>query len=157
MTLLVDMDDTRVLADVGFGADGLLLPVSLDGAESRQYGWTYRVVADGGVQVLQTRSAEAWEHLYAFTPEPQLPVDYEIANHFTSTHPGSRFVQALTAQRLSTDVRRILRNRDYSEDRGVGATTRTLADDDELLAVLATEFGLVFPAGTRFAYDRGDG
>ena len=122
-----------------------------------QYAWTYRITDADGVHVLQTRHDGAWQDLYAFTRERQLPVDYEIANHYTSTHPESRFVQALTAQRLATDVRRILRNRDYSEDRGSGATTRKLADDDELLGVLAMEFGLAFPAGTRFAYDRGDG
>ena len=157
MTLLVEVDGARVLADVGFGADGLLLPVSLDGAEARQFAWTYRIAADRGVTVLQTRDDGAWEDLYAFTLEPQLPVDYEIANHYTSTHPASRFVQALTAQRLAPDVRRILRNLDYSEDRGIDVDARKLVDDDEILAVLATEFGLVFPSGTRFAYDRNDG
>jgi N-hydroxyarylamine O-acetyltransferase len=156
MTLLVEVGGARVLADVGFGADGLLLPVPLDGAEACQYAWTYRVVLDHGARVLQTARDRGWEDLYAFTEEPQLPVDYEIANHYTSTYPASRFVQALTAQRLAPAVRRTLRNRDYSEDRGTRVDTRKLADDDEILAVLATEFGLLFPPGTRFAYDRND-
>ena len=32
---------------------------------------------------------------------------------------------------------------------------RELAGDDEILEVLTTEFGLEFPRGTRFEYDRG--
>lgn len=150
MTLRVDLDSTRLLADVGFGADGLLLPVPLDGTESSQFAWTYRVLDAGDAQMLQLRRGERWEDLYAFTREPQLPVDYEIANHYTSTHPASRFTQMLTAQSIAPDVRRVLRDRDYVEDRGASSTTRTIQDDDELIAVLAAEFGLEFPAGTRF-------
>jgi N-hydroxyarylamine O-acetyltransferase len=157
MTLRIDLGETRLLADVGFGADGLLLPVPLDGGESRQFAWTYRVIEDNGVEVLQSRVEEAWEDLYAFTDEPQLPVDYEIANHYTSTHPASRFTQLLTAQRLAPDVRRILRNRDYSEIRDGTVDTRTIRDDDELLVLLADVFGLVFPVGTCFKYDRDAG
>ncbi len=155
MTLLVAVDGVELLADVGFGADGLLLPVPIGGAAAPQFAWTYRVVEGGGLHVLQTRREGAWQDLYAFTREPQLPVDYEIANHYTSTHPASRFTLVLTAQRLATDVRRTLRNRVYTEDRGAGAETRTLASDDEMLEVLAREFGLAFPAGTRFPYDGG--
>jgi hypothetical protein len=44
----------------------------------------------------------------------------------------------------------MLRDRMYSEHRGETVTQRTLADDDELLQVLADEFGLRFPQGTRF-------
>lgn len=155
MTLRVDLDSVRLLADVGFGADGLLLPVPLDGTESRQSAWTYRVVDDDGVQLLQSRRGERWEDLYAFTHEPQLPVDYEMANHYTSTHPESRFTQILTAQAIDTDVRRVLRDRDYVEDRGATSSARTVQDDDELVAVLAEAFGLKFPSGTRFVRRRG--
>ena len=152
MTLRVDVDGTQLLADVGFGADGLLLPVPQDGGESPQFAWTYRVIAEGNAQVLQSRRGGIWGDLYAFTQEPQLPVDYEIANHYTSTHSASRFTQLLTAQRLSRDVRWTLRNRDLTEDRGTTIITRPVRDDDERMAVLAKTFGLVFPAKTRFTY-----
>lgn len=154
MALRVDVDDAHLLADVGFGAEGLLLPVSLDGAESRQFAWTYRVVDDDGASVLQSLGGKAWEDLYAFSHEPQLPVDYEIANYYASTNPASRFTQMLTAQRLSPDVRRILRNREYVEVRGKVVDTR-VTDDDELIALLNEQFGLVFPAGTQFKVDLG--
>ncbi len=151
MTLQVEVDGSRVLADVGFGVHGLLLPVSLDGTgESRQFAWQYRVADDAGRHVLQLRDGAAWTDLYAFTLERHYPVDYEMANHYTSTHPSSRFVQALIAQRSATDVRRMLRDRDYSEYRGDAVTHRTLADDDEVLEVLADQFELRFPRGTRF-------
>ena len=43
----------------------------------------------------------------------------------------------------------MLSDRVYSEHRGETVTQRTIADD-ELLAVLADEFELRFPQGTRF-------
>ena len=152
MMLWVDLGDARLVADVGFGADGLLLPVSLDGGVSPQFAWRYRVVDEGDAQVLQSGRGGAWADLYAFTHEPQLAVDYEIANHYTSTHPASRFTQLLTAQRISRDARWMLRNRNLVEDRGTTSLSRAIRDDDELIAVLAETFGLVFPAKTRFKY-----
>ena len=156
MTLLVNVGGAELLADVGFGAEGLLLPVPFGGEVATQYAWSYRVADADGLHVLQVRRGGGWQDLYAFTREPQLPVDYEIANHYTSTHPASRFTVVLTAQRLAADVRRTLRNRIYTEDRGTDVATRTLADDEEILAVLAAEFGLAFPPQTRFAYDSAD-
>ncbi len=151
MTLAVDVDGKRMLADVGFGASGLLLPVPFGhGPPSRQYAWTYRIVDEAGAWLLQSARGDAWEDLYAFTGEPQHAVDYELANYYTSTHPESRFTRTLTAQQVGPDVRRVLRNRDYVEDRGVEISERTLADDDEVLSVLAEVFGLQFPSGTRF-------
>ena len=151
MLLQVDVDGSPLLADVGFGIFGLLLPVPLDeSGESRQFAWTYRVAREAGQYVLQLRKGVAWSDLYAFTLERQYPVDYEMANHYTSTHPSSRFVLAPIAQRSTPDVRRMLRDGTYSEHRGETVTQRTLADDDELLEVLAEEFELRFPKGTRF-------
>src|SRR5215470_2919639 len=44
MLVQVDVDGVRLLADVGFGAFGLLLPIALDDpGESRQFAWTYRI------------------------------------------------------------------------------------------------------------------
>jgi len=68
MTLGVDVGGARVLADVGFGASGLLLPLAFDaGRPSQQYAWTYRIADEGGRWLLQSRHGEAWEDLYAFT------------------------------------------------------------------------------------------
>jgi N-hydroxyarylamine O-acetyltransferase len=151
MLLQVDVDGASLLADVGFGIFGLLLPIALnDPRESRQFAWTYRVAREAGLYVLQLKSGAAWTDLYAFTLEPQYPGDYEMANHYTSTYPSSPFVQAPIAQRSTPELRRMLRDGTYSEHRGEIVTQRQLTDDDELLEVLADEFELRFPKGTRF-------
>ena len=156
MLLLVDTDAGRWLADVGFGAEGLLQPVPFDsGQESKQFAWTYRVTPGPkgpGLRdawVLQSKHAEGWLDMYGFTLEPQLLVDYEVANHFTSTHPESRFVKGLTVQLPRPEARTALRNRELSVDDGTTVTARMLADGDAIRRVIAETFGLPAPSDLR--------
>lgn len=148
MLLLVEAEGSRWLADVGFGGEGLLLPVPFgSGAEVRHYAWSYRVVKDAdGQWVLQSLRDGAWSDLYAFSLEPQQAVDYELANHYTATHPKSRFVQTLTVQLPHPEKRLILRNRELVEDRGGVVTTRRLGSDDEVHGILNEAFGLELSA-----------
>jgi N-hydroxyarylamine O-acetyltransferase len=139
------------LCDVGFGADGLYRPLPLEPGEHDSDGERYRLRADGDTLALAVWRDGAWLELYAFTREPLHAIDFEVANWFTSTHPGSRFVKTLTAQRLvAGGERRTLRNRELSIRSGDQVTTRTIATPDELVDVLAELFDLRFPAGTRF-------
>ena len=150
MLLLVRADGIDWLTDVGFGGEGLLLPVPLRRAEPcRQFAWTYRLIEHGGGWLLQSLRDDEWIDLYAFTLEQQEMADYEMANHYVSTHPNSRFVQTLTVQLPGTDVRHVLRDRELTQDRGSTVTTRTIAGDEQLLATLAVTFGLHMPPGTR--------
>ena len=149
MLLLVEGEGSRWLADVGFGGEGLLLPVPFgNGEEARHYAWTYRVIeeAGAGTWILQSRRNDAWLDLYAFTLEPQQAVDYEIANHYMSTHPDSRFVQTLTVQLPGTQRRMILRNRDLIEDRGDAVFERKIESDDEFVSALKEYFRLDMPS-----------
>ena len=149
MLLIVQLAGSLWLADVGFGGEGLLHPVPMDAEAHRQFQNTYRVVPEGPLRVLQSFHHGAWEDLYAFRPELQHPVDFEVANHYTSTHPDSRFVTTLTAQLPGPEVRRILRNRAYAELRGDQATGRDLAPE-EVVPLLRDVFGLDVPEGSRF-------
>jgi arylamine N-acetyltransferase len=82
--------------------------------------------------------------------EPHHPVDFVMANHFTSTFSRSPFLLNLIAQRSWPERRAILRNRHLVvRESGAGAST-TVRDPEHLLEVLADVFSLVFPAGTRF-------
>jgi N-hydroxyarylamine O-acetyltransferase len=111
MVLRVPVGRDIWLADVGFGSMGLLEPIPLrDGASSEQGGFTYRLRRDSGLWILSMRDAGGVEtELYEFSEDPQTPMDVEVANHFTSTHPDSMFRKALTIQRTTRDERTILR------------------------------------------------
>ena len=156
MLLRVAADGADWLSDVGFGGATPLGPVPLAPGEEIRFGdWTYRLGHDESLWTLQLRQEKGWLDLYEFTEEPQLPEDYEMANYFTSTHPSSGFVQAITAQAPGPQLQVVLRGRELAEHRPDGVTTRPIQSDDDLLQVLSTRFGLVFPAGTRFTAPTG--
>jgi N-hydroxyarylamine O-acetyltransferase len=151
MLLRVDVEGTDYLADVGFGGECLLEPLLLaPGVETSQYGRIFRLLEDAGVWVLQLRHGALWDDLYAFTLEPQLAVDFEVANHYTSTHPSSIFVQHPFVQLTTPEASYRLFDRRLSVRRDEVVESRELAGDLELLGILDQTFGLVFPAETRF-------
>jgi N-hydroxyarylamine O-acetyltransferase len=150
MVLVVPVAGRDWLADVGFGGDGIAEPLALDGSRSEQDGWTYRLAADGRLHILQ-REAEArrWEDLYAFTTDAVHPIDYVVANWFTSTYPESGFLRTLTAQRVTRGERHILRNLTYTVVRGQRTETREIGRAD-LVPLLREVFGLDVPEDARF-------
>lgn len=153
MVLRVEAEGRPWLSDVGFGATGLVLPVPLDTDEPiEQLGRTHRVVDADRLRVLQILRQGDWQDLYAFSDEPQLPVDFEVANWWTSTQPSSAFVLNVTAQRLFEDAELTLRNGDLVETAPDGTlrSAETIEDDDELIGVLRERFGIDVPDGTRF-------
>jgi len=148
MTLLVETGAERFLADVGFGSSGLILPVPFGNeAEVVHFAWTYRIVREAGLHVLQLLRDNCWVDLYAFSLERQEPADYEMANYYVSTHPASRFVHTLTAQKMTAQERYTLRDREYTVDRGASVTSRQLTGADDIPALLTKVFGLTIPEG----------
>jgi N-hydroxyarylamine O-acetyltransferase len=160
MLLRVHMDEQDFLADVGFGAGGVVQPVPFaEGVVVSTGPFAHRLVREGELWVLQGATGDAvppgragtWSDQYAFTLEPQHAVDYEVANHYTSTHPQSAFVLNLTAQRSRPEGRTVLRNRELTVTTASGHSVAPVRDPEHLLEVLAGHFGLHFPAGTRFS------
>lgn len=152
MMLLVTLNETVYLCDVGFGGEGLLYPVPLDGEPHEQFLWQYRVVTEGPQKVLQSRRGSDWVDLYAFYPEPRFPIDFEVANWYTSTHPQSRFVLTLTAQLPTPEARYILRNKTLLIERGESQETRQINTREELLDILKDRFGLNLPGTLRLKH-----
>jgi N-hydroxyarylamine O-acetyltransferase len=150
MTLRVEADGEGRLADVGFGAGSIPRSMPIEpGRDVDHFGWTFRLVDDGENRVLQARRPDGWADLYTFTFEPQHAVDYELANHYTSTHPDSPFTRTLTAQLSARERLLILRGHTLIEETPLGESISEVGED-ELLGVLAERFTLVFPPGTRF-------
>ncbi|HLH20241.1 MAG TPA: arylamine N-acetyltransferase [Bryobacteraceae bacterium] len=158
MLLAVELDGETQLADVGFGGEGLLWPVPLQiGEPSQQGAWRYRVVCEGDVYVLQAETPEGWLDLYGFTLEAQYPVDYQVANYYTSTHPNSIFRRMLRVQIPGPERRLMLLNRKLVERTREGVTETLLRDESELMKVLADRFGMRFPEGTRIPIEEAAG
>lgn len=108
MLLAVHSDGEDYLADVGFGA-GMMYPMPLrHGVEVDQAGWPHRLTYDGSLWTLSKRTADGWEPQHASGESPQYPVDYEVAHHYTNTHPHSPFTSQLIVMRLDHGISRRL-------------------------------------------------
>jgi len=149
MVLVAAVEGRPYLCDVGFGGDGLLSPLAMDASEAVQGHDRLRVAPESRLRVLQRRRDDRWEDLYAFVPEPSHPVDFEVGNWFTSTHPRSVFVTNVTAQRATPDARHILHNLTCSVRRGSWLETREI-DRRALVPLLHDVFGIEVPAEARF-------
>jgi N-hydroxyarylamine O-acetyltransferase len=149
MVLIARVGDADWLLDVGFGASGPLEPVALRAGEQEQHGRTYRVGREGAEHVLQLRDREGWRDLYVFVAEPRHPIDFEVANWFTSTHPESHFVVTLTVQLATAAARDVLHNLTYTRSTLQGDEVREIPRA-ELVPFLAETFGIDLPADSRF-------
>ncbi|MEV1046982.1 arylamine N-acetyltransferase [Streptomyces sp. NPDC049916] len=145
------------LVDVGFGSIGALLePVELvAGAELSDAPRHHRLVHsahDGPLPMweLQAEKGGSWEPQYAFTLEPFEASDYEVINWHIATHPRSPFRQAVYAQHTRIGSHLALAGLDLVETADDGTVTeRRLKDGAEALRVLADDFGVHLPEGTR--------
>lgn len=152
MVLQVDIGARPWLADVGFGGIGLEKPIALDTeAEQGSPSEPRRLLRDGRYFHHQVRFGESWHELYRFTLDDVLPIDFEVANWFTSTHPESRFKHNIIVSRAATDRRLTLFNREFIVRHLDGQVEKhPIASQSELIDLLAKNFGLSFPANTRF-------
>jgi N-hydroxyarylamine O-acetyltransferase len=136
------------LVDVGFGGQTLTAPLALAlGSEAALRTDRYRLSEDLGGFVLQLALPAGWSDLYAFTLEPQLPIDYEVANHYTSTHPNSAFRRELRVALATPEGRISVRGDQLTRRCGARVERETIGDARQLLTVLARDFGLTFAPG----------
>ena len=127
MLLLVDLDGSPLIADVGFGGLSLTGPLRLQpDVEQATPHEPFRLVRAGDAFVMQAKIGDAWKALYRFDLHEQLLPDYEVANWYLSNHPESHFVNGLTAARADLDRRYALRNTELAVHHTNGTTERRL-------------------------------
>ena len=151
MLLRVDLPEGPFLVDVGFGGATPTSPLALDvGGEQPTALEPFRLVGAENDRELQIRQDGLWLALYRFAPEPQHPVDLELANWFVSTHPESIFVNRLMAARPTSDRRHGLMDHDYSMRTPDGALKEErLADGMAVVELLEREFLLPLTTADR--------
>lgn len=150
---VVTIAGERFVADVGVGGLSPTSAVRLDSEEEQATPHEpRRIVRDGGRFFHQARLGGTWADVCEFTLEEMPPIDREVANWFTSAHPQSHFRnRLLVARALDEGGRLTLLNRELTERPREGqAKTRVITSPEELLEVLASRFGLIFPVGTHF-------
>lgn len=142
------------LADVGFGAIGIVEPIPLrDGATSTQRGITYALRREGDLWVLAMTDATQTSDMYEFSDDAQTIGDVIVANHYTSTHPESMFRRTLTIQSVQAANRIVLRNETLTRWTD-GRMTEETVERSRLPEVAKALFGITLPAGP-FVYEAG--
>ena len=144
MVVLVRLKRRRWIADVGFGGPGLRAPIPLElSRRARQDGQSFRLIESKPFgTMLQRREDNRWQDLYSFDLGPALPIDLEVGNHFTATHPSSFFTFSRVAALPLPEGRISLLDRSL---RISGSTVRTELEIDEgpaYLAALHKHFGI---------------
>lgn len=136
MNLIVRVEGTEYLADVGFGAS-IMHPMPLrDGTVVDQAGWKHRLTEAAGEWRLEVETEEGWKAMQAIGREPQRLIDFEVGNHYVATHPDSPFTRRLVVKRLEEGVSRRLVGGELQVDHADGRTQRLPVPPARLAEVL---------------------
>jgi N-hydroxyarylamine O-acetyltransferase len=149
--LAVELDGKTYLADVGYGNDGISAPLLLGDEIQTQFGNTYRFTRDpvyghvlermvGGAFAPSMVGGE-FAPMYAVSPEACVPADFEVANHYTATHPDSFFKTARFATK-PTPTGRVTLTETRLKIADGGAVTERDVDGAEFETLLRELFGL---------------
>jgi N-hydroxyarylamine O-acetyltransferase len=127
-----------VMLDPGFGGSAPLTPVPLDGTPAGGH----RLVRDSSEVALELAGKPLW----VSSLEHDIPIDFEMANHYTATHPRSPFTQRLMMRVFTPDGQVRVMNRDVTVIRGGESQAHQLADRAALRRLVAESFGFDLPA-----------
>jgi N-hydroxyarylamine O-acetyltransferase len=149
MVLLVELEGTPYVCDVGFGGLTPTAPVALTpGIEQATPHETFRVVRIASEFAVEALVRGEWKRLYRFDLQEQQQVDIELLNHYVMSHADSPMRGRLVAARVAADRRFGLGNGVFKVHSLQTATEqRRLGSVTELKRVLATTFGLDVPSG----------
>jgi N-hydroxyarylamine O-acetyltransferase len=150
MILKVPVGSGTYIADPGFGAFVPRVPVPLldepepDPAEVVDaIGHTMQ--RDGRYTVLRIHTLEGVRNGWVTTFDTDNLVDFEVGNHFTSTHPCSPFVNNIMLQAITKDGRVTAMNRDVKFWRNGMAREKQIETRSELRRLVIDHFGFDLP------------
>jgi N-hydroxyarylamine O-acetyltransferase len=141
----VRLSSGEFLLDPGFGALAPRVPLPLNGTEARHDGERHWLGREGRRLILRTevdgKPVDAW----VTTLDEDNPVDLEVGNHYTATHPSSPFRSRLMGRALIPGGRVTLMNRDAKIARAGETKAFQLADRRALRGLFAEHFGFDLP------------
>jgi N-hydroxyarylamine O-acetyltransferase len=149
MVLLVEVNGTDYLADVGFGAVTLTAPLRLrPDSEQATPHETFRLVGGDPTWRLEVQIGEEWRPVYSFEREPRTFEDFVEMNDRVQS--DDNFRNNLIAARHEKGRRTTLRNALLKVHPTGGETERrTLANVAEVRDVLANLIGITLPSAEK--------
>jgi N-hydroxyarylamine O-acetyltransferase len=157
--LRVELQGTPYLLDVGVGglSVGGVLRFDREGEQPTAFE-PRRIVrwskpSEDHTFLHQYRTGEDWADAVEFTGDVMHPIDRVLANHYTSTHPDSKFINNLLVSLAKKDGTRVnLLNRDFTHRRASTVLERReIGSHPELISTLQQHFGLHLPPGTHLS------
>ena len=146
MFLSVPLPEGTFVLDPGFGALAPQIPVPLvDGGEAPVGAATHWMSRDAEGWTLRARASDKVIDCWFSPLDRDHPVDFEMGNHYTSTHPGSGFVNRIMMRALVAGGRVSVLNRSVTHVRAGNSESFQLADRGALRALLAEHFGIDLP------------
>jgi len=145
MLLVVSAEGARYVVDPGFGMFGTKAPAPLDEAGRSPSKPTHRLSKSDGLLTAWVVREGAEVPGWVSTATPENPIDFEVANHFTATHPQSPFVNTLMASATKGGRRVNLMNAEATFVGPEGVEKRALPDRRALRELVAEFFGFDLP------------
>jgi N-hydroxyarylamine O-acetyltransferase len=146
MILEVTLGGRSVIVDPGFGSLSPRVPLPLEHALTvRSAAESHTLVRDGPAWVMRVETEGQTVDAWVTTLDRDPAIDFELGNHFTSTHATSIFRQHLLLRAATDDGRIGVMNREVTIRRGDGIVTRRLEDRADLRRLLAEHFGIDLP------------
>ena len=144
----VEIDGVSWLADVGVGGISPTSAIRLfSDEEQRTPHDVRRIERSEHFFHHHVRLGGEWHEVCEFTLEENHPIDREVANWYTSTHPRSPFKSRLMVARALPEGGRVtVMNQEFTRRAPGGtASTRVMQTKGELLEVLEEHFAIVLP------------
>lgn len=142
--LVCEAEGRRYVCDVGVGIAIARRPLLLapDLEQPQAFG-TYKLTRDTQLGwVIHSLEKQAWEWLYAFTEEPQLPVDFVQPTFFCEYAPESIFNKSPMIALRTEDGRKTLDGMTLKIFSPEGVQMRELHGRAQLKAALLEHFGI---------------
>lgn len=144
MALAIELDNRLWLCDLGYGRYGIRQPVDLEqlNIKIQQQDDFYRLSCNSeGIYLLEAEVDGEWLAQIEFDLAPQRWIDFAPANHYTSTHPDSIFVNQVLAILFTEQGRKVLFGSQYKVITGNQTFIRSI-DPVEVNELLKLEFNL---------------
>jgi N-hydroxyarylamine O-acetyltransferase len=146
MFLTIRLPDGTFVVDPGFGPFASRVPIPLvDGAAAHGDYETHWMIRDGNRWMLRAQLGGKLMDAWVTTLEPENPVDFEMGNHYTATHPDSLFVNRIIIAALNKEGRVTAMNRDVNLWHENTPSPTQLADRPALRGLLIKYFGFDLP------------
>lgn len=136
--LMVPLKDKEWLVDVTFGA--ARFTKTIEWKESESTDKNLKITKQEDDFLLQTYFTGQWLNIYRFDKFPMLPIDYEVANFYTSTHPKSPFRHRLSVNIVEGKKSHILTGCEYTIVENHVAIKSTITYRDQILQLLRDVF-----------------